>query len=68
MASVNLALRTYVLWIISIWFRTLLTYVLYVGLRMALWGHNRWVNVSLLILILGHWSLILQGAEYRYPR
>ncbi|OJT03932.1 hypothetical protein TRAPUB_5385 [Trametes pubescens] len=28
---------------------------------MALWSHHRWIVIPIVIIILGHWSLILQG-------
>ncbi|KAG6915510.1 hypothetical protein DXG01_011135 [Tephrocybe rancida] len=31
------------------------------GNRMAVWSQNRWIIGFLILLILGHWSLILQG-------
>lgn len=30
---------------------------------MAIWSQNKWIIVPLIMLILGHWSLILQGAQ-----
>jgi hypothetical protein len=29
----------------------------------AVWGHNRYVMYGLILLILGHWSVILQGVQ-----
>ncbi|OJT08115.1 hypothetical protein TRAPUB_970 [Trametes pubescens] len=28
---------------------------------MALWSHHRWIVIPIVVIILGHWSLILQG-------
>jgi len=33
---------------------------------MAVWGQRRYIVVPLIVILLGHWSLLLQG-EYR-PR
>ncbi|TFK26113.1 hypothetical protein FA15DRAFT_733721 [Coprinopsis marcescibilis] len=29
----------------------------------AIWGHNRWVIIALVLVTLGHWSLILRGVR-----
>ena len=31
--------------------------------RMAVWSQNRYIVIFLVLVILGHWSLILQGAQ-----
>jgi hypothetical protein len=28
---------------------------------LAIWSQNKWIKVLLFVIILGHWSLILQG-------
>ncbi|KAJ7735802.1 hypothetical protein B0H16DRAFT_1575406 [Mycena metata] len=28
---------------------------------LAIWGQNKWIKILLIVIILGHWSLILQG-------
>ncbi|KAG2008644.1 hypothetical protein CC2G_014052 [Coprinopsis cinerea AmutBmut pab1-1] len=31
----------------------------------AIWSHNRWIIFGLVLIILGHWSLILQGVQLK---
>jgi hypothetical protein len=33
----------------------------HIGDRMVIWSQNKWIVALLVLLILGHWSLILQG-------
>ncbi|KAJ7185813.1 hypothetical protein C8R46DRAFT_1061795 [Mycena filopes] len=28
---------------------------------LAIWGQNKWIKIMLIVVIMGHWSLILQG-------
>ncbi|KAJ6582928.1 hypothetical protein DFH09DRAFT_278631 [Mycena vulgaris] len=32
---------------------------------LAIWSQNKWIKVLLIVIILGHWSLILQGAQLK---
>ena len=31
----------------------------------AIWSHNRYIIIALVLIILGHWSLILQGVQLK---
>lgn len=37
----------------------------YFSYRIAIWSHNRWIIGGLVLIICGHWSLILQGVQLK---
>lgn len=65
LASINLAIRMYV----SSNIRTHCS--AHTSYRMALWSQNLYIVIPIVLIILGHWSLILQGelaSTYRHDR
>jgi hypothetical protein len=60
-SSINLSIRTYVLLSpLTLFGCRSLTFLAF-NHRMAVWLHNKYIVALLVVIILGHWSLILQG-------
>jgi len=60
LASINLSLRT--------WVASLTDWITWsIAARMAVWSQNKWLVIFLVLVILGHWSLLLHGRCMNFP-